>query len=605
MTPPETEGDNATVGPDHPRLSGTALIGLTGLVSVDSLHLLQDRFAALGQVTVCVCTTSGERITEPTWGGPFSALIGTSPLGRQMFSESFRALARLPSATVPSICLHGMTLYAAPIVHHGRNLALIVVGTRPAAPPDAPTIRAIADEFDLDLAAVEEACRQVTAYTGATPEAAHRFADSLASTIATLYGQAERIERQLKDLRIVHAVSDLLSGTLDLQEILDLTVERVVEVMGVKACGIRLLDEESGELVIKAVFNLSSEYLQKGPVMLAENAVDAAAFAGEAVCVEDMPNDPRTRYPHNARREGITSALCVPMTYRGKTVGVLRVYTSQKYVFSEAEKSLLRSIGSQGASAIINNRLFEEQVVAAEVQRQMEAAGEIQRRMLPACPPKHPGVQVGCAYAPALQVGGDFYDFLDLSGGRLGVCIADVVGKGLPAALLMASVRSSLDAYAREYDDLSEVMARVNRHVHRETLTSEFATLFYGVLSPSGRSLTYCNAGQTPPLLFHAGRFTELTAGGLVIGVDPDEVFGVETCPISPGDLLVLMTDGVTEALDFDGRPYGPDRLRESIRRHKSLDAQQLAGQILWDVRRFVGLADQSDDITVVVIGAA
>ncbi len=604
MTTPGTEGDRATVGTDNRRLSVAPGAELADLVSVESLHLLQDRFAGLGQVTVCVCTMSGERITEPTWGGPFSALIGTSPLGRKMFSESFRALARVPSTNVPSMCIYGMTLYAAPIVHDGRQLALIIVGTRPATPPASPGIGVIAEMFDLDPGELQDACRQVTEYTGATPEAAHRFADALANTIATLYGQAERIERQLDDLRIVAAVSDLLSGTLELVEILDLTVQRVVEVMGVKACGIRLLDEESGELVIKAVHNLSSEYLQKGPVMLAENAVDAAAFAGEAVFLADMPNDPRTRYPENARREGIVSALCVPMTYRGKTVGVLRVYTARRYVFSEAEKSLLRSIGSQAASAIINSRLFEQEAAAARVQRQIETAGEIQRRMLPARPPEHPGLQLGCAYAPALQVGGDFYDFIELADGRLGVCIADVVGKGLPAALLMASVRSSLDAYAREYSDPGEVMTRVNRHVHRETLISEFATLFYGVFSPDGRSITYCNAGHTPPLLLHADRFTELTVGGLVIGVDPEEAFGVQECVVRPGEVLVLMTDGVTEAMDFHGQPYGGDRLRESIRKHRSQEAQQLAGQILWDVRRFVGLADQSDDITIAVIKA-
>ncbi len=590
---------------DHPD-------ALTRHLSLETLQSLQDRFARLGQMTVCLCDPMGRFMTRPTWGSRYSELIGLSPRGRREWKAALRQCARAARTDVSIPCHEGMALHSSPIMHESFRLAVLVVGTRSVETPTRETVRAIATKYGLDCEQLLTAMHPAFAQTGGTPEAIREFADHLADTIATLYAQAQRIGQQLADLRVVHGLADLLAGTLELQQILDLTVRRVVEAMPVKACAIRLLNEESGELVIKAVHNLSQEYLRKGPITLAGNRIDAAAFGGQTVYIEDAPNDPRTRYPDNARREGIVSGLCAPMTYRGRTIGVIRVYTGKRYRFTESEQQLLRSIGSQAASAIINAFLHEQQAATERFERQVEAAAQIQRRMLPERPAPRSGLEFGCVYDPTLKVGGDFYDFLELPGGHLGVCIADVVGKGLPAALLMASVRSSLRAHAEHeaFDrsgedagiDLGRIMADVNRHLCRDTLTSEFATVFFGALTPDGRALTYCNAGHTPPVLLRNDRFIRLTTGGMVIGVLPDEPFEQETLPLITGDILVLVTDGVIEAIDFSDNAYGWDCLLSSIRKHQALPAQQLAQQLLWDVRRFVGLADQSDDITVVVV---
>jgi sigma-B regulation protein RsbU (phosphoserine phosphatase) len=292
----------------------------------------------------------------------------------------------------------------------------------------------------------------------------------------------------------------------------------------------------------------------------------------------------------------------VPLTYRGQSVGVLRVYTDRPYRFSGEEESLLRSIASQSASAIIHARLYEESVEAERVQRQVDAAAHIQRRMLPARPPSRLGLSFGCVYDPSLQVGGDFYDFVSLPNGNLGVCIADVMGKGLPAALLMASIRSALRAHAPVSADVADTMGRLNRQMHTDTLVQEFATMVYGELSGDGRVLTYCNAGHPPPLLLRGERFIELGAGGLAIGIEPGEVFEQESVRLQPDDTIIMVTDGVTEAMDFNGATFGRERLLSSVWKNRALGAEQLVRQILWDVRRFVGLAEQSDDITVVVI---
>jgi sigma-B regulation protein RsbU (phosphoserine phosphatase) len=575
---------------------------LTDRVRLKTLQRLQERFAALGQVTICMTTVAGELITKPTWGGRFSELLATSPKGRPVFESDIRRLAEDLGAEVPSLCQAGTYLYAAPIERAGHRLALIILGTRPVRPLEERAIRALAARYEIDPNALIEAAGELEPWSERERVATHQFADLLADTIATLYAQAVRIERQVADLRTVHELADLLSGTSDLQEILDRTVKQVAEVMGVKACGIRLVNEETGELVIKAVHNLSEDYLRKGAVLIGDSPIDAAALAGKTVYVADAPNDPRFRYRGSARREGIVSGLCVPMVYRGQTVGVLRVYTDKRYLFDSAEESLLRSIASQAASAIINARQREAEGETARFQQQARRAGEIQRRMLPAKLPDRQGLTFGCVYRPSLEVGGDLYDFLSLTNEDLGLCVADVAGKGLPAALLMASIRSSLRAHAHSIFALDQIIAHMNRDMCRDTIVSEFATMVYGVFWANGTRFTYCNAGHPPPLRLRGDSFTELTTGGTVIGVMPDAVFEREVLELRAGDVIVFFTDGVTEALDFHGEAYGIARLRESILRHRGLRAQHMAEQLLWDVRRFAGLADQSDDITVVAV---
>lgn len=589
----------STKSPSASHASGAA--ALNDIIPTQTLQALQDRFAHLGQMTVCICDQDGSALTTPTWGSHYSQLIGTTPKGKRAFKQGLRACCTTPPPPTSPTCHDGMTLYPAAITHHDQPLAFIVVGTRDPQAPPGPEARSIARRWGVDPEALVASSPPEHRWTGGTPDDIRRFADVLANTIATLYAQSARITRQLADLRIVHGVSELLAGKLDLQQILDRTVRQVVEVMAVKACGIRLLNVDTGELVIRAVHNLSDEYLSKGAVMLRDNAIDSAAFAGETVTVDDAATDPRIRYPDNARREGIVSGLCAPMTYRGQTIGVIRVYTGQPHHFSESEQQLLRSIGSQTAAAIIHARLHEDHAEAERFQRQVRAAGEIQRRMLARRPPPLGRVTFGCVYDPTLDVGGDFYDFIELDNDRLGLCVADVVGKGIPAALMMASVRSALRSYADRFDDIRETMSNVNRHMCRDTLVGEFTTLVYGVFSHDGSHFTYCNAGHVPPVLLRGDDIATLTAGGLVIGVMPDETFDRDEIDLQPGDVLVLVTDGVIEAMDYQGVMYGSERLYESIRKHRALDAQQLAGQLLWDVRRFVGLADQSDDITIVV----
>ncbi|MHC5110671.1 MAG: SpoIIE family protein phosphatase [Planctomycetota bacterium] len=589
--------------PNHRFSSKVAVeTDLTRLVGLGTLHAMQDRFASLGQVTVCICTNDGDLITEPTWGSRYSAMVGTSEKGSVAMLASLRQLAADPNGRAPSVCHEGLTLHAAPVVGEQGHVGMIVAGTRPPQPPTRDQIALTASRFDIDAQKLADTIDYAATHTGATPEAVRRFADTMAETIATIYTQSRRIRQQLADLSIVHDLANALSERRNLDDVLDLTVKRVVEIMPVKACGIRLLNAESDELEVRAVCNLSEEYLAKGPVLLSANVIDTEAFSGTTVYIRNAQEDPRIRYPENARREGIVSGLCVPMTYHAETVGVLRVYTGEAYEFSGSECALLRSIGSQAAAAVINSRFFDERVATERFQRQVKAAGEIQRRMLPSANPDTAHFEFGCVFVPSLELGGDFYDLIEREDGSIGIAVADVVGKGLPAALMMASVRSAVRVSSNRHADVAESMAIVNRHMCRETEISEFATMLYGVLAADGSHLAFGNAGHFPPLLLRDGEVKSIGDSGLVVGILPDVTYDEMVVELQPGDVLMMYTDGVAEALDYDGEQFGQDRVYESMKKHSELSAEQLARQVLWDVRRFAGLARQSDDITIVVV---
>lgn len=428
-----------------------------------------------------------------------------------------------------------------------------------------------------------------------------KFTELVANVIGYLCHQEARIRKRVSELTTVYDLGGLVAGSTDLNAILNAAARKVCDVVNAHAAGVRILNEATGELVISGASSLSPEYLAKGVIRVDENPIDREALTGKVVYIEDARNDPRIRYPEHARREGLVSGLCCPMTYRGQTVGVIRVYTKIRHRFSQFEVELLRAVASQAAGAVVNSRLIAERMEVDRHQRQLQHAGQVQRRMIPQGPPSHPRITFGQIYEPSLALGGDFYDYLSLPAGNLGVAIADVVGKGLPGALMMASVRSALRAHAHSVFDLNEIVGHVNRHMCRDTLVSEFATLFYGVFSPQGDRFTYCNAGHNPPLHLRGDVFRELDTGGMVIGVDTAEVYERGVLHLESGDILVFYTDGVNEALNFESVAYGVDRLRESILRYRNLSAANLANQLLWDVRRFVGLADQLDDITIVV----
>jgi sigma-B regulation protein RsbU (phosphoserine phosphatase) len=262
---------------------------------------------------------------------------------------------------------------------------------------------------------------------------------------------------------------------------------------------------------------------------------------------------------------------------------------------------LLKAVAAQAAAAIENARLLEETLQAQALEKQVQMAADVQQRMIPQEPPNVPGIDLAAVYVPCYELGGDFYDFIPLQGDNLGLAVADVAGKGVPASLIMASVRAALRAHVDNVYYLYEVVRRINQMVHRDTKTAEFVTLFYGVLDARSRRLTYCNAGHPPGLLLRAGKIIELTSDNMVLGVDPNEDYQQSIIDLASGDILLLYTDGLPDAMNFNQETFGRQRLIEAFKKGGAT-AEEVSQNILWEIRKFVGMARRTDDITMIVV---
>ncbi|HPD31941.1 MAG TPA: SpoIIE family protein phosphatase [Phycisphaerae bacterium] len=584
---------------------------LRDTLSDNSLRHALDVLADATSASVVLFDNDGQVAAGPVAGNDLIRRVLSTPQGRELVISTHRdtanrAAGKSPPGEPPSgtnaLTAAPLERFGIPICRSSQCAGMLTLGDRSRTPLSQEAISRIESAAGLPAGELRQAAASLKPWSPAEASAARNMAGLFAELLAELCLHEMSLSRRIEELTAVYNIASLLSGTMDLQEVLNRTARTVCEVMRVKACSIRLLDETSGNLVIRAVHNLSEEYLNKGAVTVEENPIDRAAMRGEVVYIADAPTDPRTRYPQEARREGIVSGLVVGLIYRGKTVGVLRVYTGEPHVFTPFEAALLQAVASQAAAAIVNVRLMAETLEAERYSRQITYAGEVQRRMIPSQPPVCRQVEIGAVYRPTYNVGGDFYDFIPLPNGNLGIAISDVSGKGVPASLVMASLRSALRVYAKFTYDIDHIMAMLNKHVCAETKIGEFTTLFYGVLSPDGRRLTYCNAGHEPPMLLRNGQIQPLGTGGMVLGIDETARFERELVSLQPGDVVLLYTDGAAEALNFSDEQYGRPRLGESLIRYADQPAQLIAQNILWDIRRFRGLADRIDDVTLVVL---
>jgi len=414
----------------------------------------------------------------------------------------------------------------------------------------------------------------------------------------------KRMDKQIGSLEQIYQLSTLVAGRFSLQEVLDKLAEAAVKITGVKACSIRLLDEEAGNLKMRSTYGLSEEYRKKG-VILKDDPVIKAAFAGQAVVIDDMRADRRVRFKEATIKEGLVSQLTVAMVFRNKPIGVLRLYSPKPKRFNEEDIAIARAVASQCAVAITNARLYTEAIEGARIAEQMHLAGIIQRRMIPQKAPTITGLDIAATYIPCFEIGGDFYDLQQIDDNKIAVAIADVIGKGIPAAIMMSLFRGTLRAYADSVDgqpSIRDIVTKLNKTACRECRDGEFITLLYAFIDAQKRTVTYCNCGHEPAILIRDGQTKELNAGGLVLGVDSKAQYEIETIQLKGGDCLMFYTDGLADATNFNGEFWTRERMLETAKKFSTDSAEQMIRNILGYRRRFVGLAPQLDDTSLIVV---
>ena len=445
-----------------------------------------------------------------------------------------------------------------------------------------------------------------------------RIGHFIAMTASEICADVSQLRYRIEETGVLYKLSSLLAKGGRVKDMLGLTLELAIEVLELDAGAIMLLPEDAvgiaredieNELERSAAIGLSEEWLNN-PVPLSKGRIfDRLSLAGEVVTSEKLSRDDRVLVPDESIDEGLVSFVGTGMVFDQRPIGVIRLYSRLPRVFSSAEQNLIRSISESAAAAVEQARLLKLQAHQRRTERSLRIAGAVQKRMLPEQTPRFENIELAGRYRPSQEIGGDFYDLFVVRD-QLGVLVGDVVGKGVVAGLLMCAVRATIRAYAELFDDVSRVMVRTNNAVCRDTIVSEFVTIWYGMIDPQTLEMRHVNAGHEPPMLVRKHKdqwqIQSLQGSGLVVGVLENEEYTMHTTQLHKGDFLIAFTDGITDAINFDMQRFRKSKLEQSIieflNETPDPSAQQVLERIFWSIRQFVGLQHQADDETLVVV---
>ncbi|MHA7814687.1 MAG: PP2C family protein-serine/threonine phosphatase [Phycisphaerales bacterium] len=446
-----------------------------------------------------------------------------------------------------------------------------------------------------------------------------QLSELIAQTTSEMCGDVAALRYRVSEVAVLYRLSSLLVRGGRVHDTLRLTLELALDVLGLDAGAIMLLPEDSealpqvdreNELERSAAIGLSEHWLSNPIPLSIDREFDRMCLAGDVVTSKDLREDPRVLVPEECREENLVAFIGSGMVFDNQPIGVIRLYARQPRKFTSAERKLIRSIGESAAAAVEQARLLKMQARQRRTQRALRIAGAVQKRMLPEVTPSFAGVQLAARYQPSQEIGGDFYDLFEVHD-KLGIVVGDVVGKGVVAGMLMSAVRATIRAYAELSEELDRVMIRTNDAVCRDTTVSEFVTVWYGMICPQTHTLSSVVAGHDMPILLRRdgdGRYaqTKVPGEGMVIGVIPGEQYSMQEMQLQVGDVLLAYTDGITDAVNFENKRFGKQRLLESalsmLEEQPDASANDVLERVFWSMRQFSGLASQADDETLVVV---
>lgn len=421
---------------------------------------------------------------------------------------------------------------------------------------------------------------------------------------------AQRLE---DELGFLSELAQVVASNTELQPILDWIVQKTTGMVGADQGAIRLLGPDSQTPVLQTLVRKEMPGISSGswPANIGMNVMGFLMHRGEALATPDLVDD--ARFPGlRGSDTWIRAVLAVPLRVENRFTGMLAVTQAKPgRVWTRDEIQLLSIVAANSAGVIEQARLraeaLEKQRLEAQMraqERELDLARDIQMGLLPRAPLRSGPWEARGRVVPARQVGGDSFDCFGLDDGRFAVAIADVSGKGVPAALMTSNVQASLRAFCDGRRPILEAIRQLNASVTRSASGGKFITLFYAEIDPAAGSLRYVNAGHNYPLLRLAdGTLVELERGGLPLGILADGPYEEGTVAFAPGDALLMFSDGITEALDPKGRQFGDDRLYALWRTRGGGPPEEVIATVLEEVERFRGPATQSDDMTLLVVG--
>lgn len=405
--------------------------------------------------------------------------------------------------------------------------------------------------------------------------------------------------------------------SLDTEAVQEEVVTHAITLLDASTGGLLLVDPVTQRLEMKSIFTLEPQAnieLENLSIPLQTDQDPPSALSPLA---EIATPEGETLISNNAGNGvllGRRNLMAVPMRGREDTLGVLIVADKEgrggtTLDFTDEDRVLLEAFANQAGVAIENAQLYQEALEGRQLQAEMEEAAKIQQNLIPDALPEIPGYEATGLYFPRGGVGGDYYDCLPDSNGTWGLAIADVSGKGMQAALLMATLRAGLHSEVTRKEDLPSMAEALNSLLYASSTAGKFATFFYAQLNPETDEITSINAGHNYPFVLRAeGGCDELEKGGVMLGMFPNDVlsqiseYEQETTQLCSGDVVLFYTDGVTETVNPDGELYEEERLEAIATRVKGENVNQICQAIYNDVIEFQGEAEQFDDLTLMVL---
>jgi len=463
---------------------------------------------------------------------------------------------------------------------------------------------------------------------------------SVAGWIFTAYLQTRRIrrlERSHEEIQVeetlvfdfLHGLGEAFRETIRPQELHRLIVEGATRVLDANGGALYLTDRTGGKLTPAFISKGCPPLVDVPPNILQQAAVTPIALesylrlhsvtpgegmigrlwqTGQPICLNDTSEVPELVKSRGSAL-GTGSVMAAALSYGKQDLGVLAIANGPIGApFSQGDFVVFKSIAEQSAFALYNAIIYSMANEKKRLDHDLEIARDIQRILLPAEAPAINGFQISGISVPARQVSGDYFDYIRVDDERLGVAIADVSGKGVPASLIMAICRSVLRSEAARNPSPADVLRKVNRQLYPDIKEDMFISMAYLILDHQRHGITLARAGHDAPLLYkqQSQTVTPVKSPGMVVGIDSGSVFDRLTIdfavPLERDDCLVLYTDGVTEALNAEEDEFGLDRMIQSVRASATDGAQTIVKRIIEDVRNFTGSVPQNDDITLIAI---
>ncbi len=421
------------------------------------------------------------------------------------------------------------------------------------------------------------------------------------NSIQVLQEENQRLKRAVEELSVLNELARAIGASINSQEIMNTIIRRSMRAVNAQQGDIVLIDELESTpmktLVRTMVSSVRGEAFHLNQALLGWMHLNK-----KPLVVGDPKKDERfigVEWDHSIR-----SLVCVPLIVKSEVKGVLTLYNKKgANQFSDNDQRLLAIIAGQSAQVIENARLYEEEQALLRMQAEIKLASRIQFDLLPLEPPQIAGYSIAGKTLPAREVGGDYFDFIQIDNHRLAICLGDVSGKGLPASLLMANLQATLRGQTFYTSSPKECIERCNKLLYHSTSPEKFATLFYALLDINQHVLRFCNAGHENP--FHVSGKKEtgrLKSGGVPLGMFEEIAYEEDAVALEPGDSIVIYSDGVSEAMNENQELFGEEQIASLLEAHRQDTPTGLIERIIATAKTHSAGVPQTDDITIVVI---